>query len=129
MDVGGRQSPIGALMSPVVATILPSATLREAAEAMAADGLGLLVVADASGPIGVVSERDVITAIVEDVDLEEQRVRDHCSEEIVGVDFDASVEDAARGMSEAEIRHLAITREGQIAGVVSVRDVLKALLT
>jgi len=128
MESSGPQGPIGALLSPAVATILPTATLRAAAAAMAADGLGLLVVTAASGPIGVVSERDIVMAAAQDLDLEEERVKDHCSDDIVGVDFDATIEDAARGMSDAEIRHLAVTREGQLVGVVSVRDVLRILV-
>jgi CBS domain-containing protein len=128
MATNGRQGPIGELVSPAVATILPTATLRAAVEAMVADGLGLLVVAEATGPTGVLSERDIVAAIAEDLDLDEERVRDHCSDEIVAVDAEASVEDAARAMADAQIRHLAVTRDGQVIGVVSVRDVLRILV-
>ncbi len=128
--MGGRGDggPIGALMAPAVATILPTATLRQAAEAMMADGLGLLVVADVNGPTGVLSERDIVAAVSEDLDLELERVRDHGSDEIVSVDDEASVADAARAMADAQIRHLAVTRAGAVVGVVSVRDVLRALV-
>jgi len=129
MSANGREGRIGELVSPSVATILPTATLRTAAEAMAADGLGLLVVAEAAGPIGVLSERDVVNAIAEDLDLAEERVRDHCSDEIVAVDAEASIDDAARAMADAQIRHLAVTRDGQVVGVVSVRDVLRILVS
>jgi CBS domain-containing protein len=120
--------PIGELVSPAVATIGPTATLRQAVDAMVADGLGLLVVTDANGPTGVLSERDIVVALSEDLGIDEERVRDHCSSEIVGVDVDASVEDAARAMADAQIRHLAVTRDGAVVGVVSVRDVLRALV-
>jgi CBS domain-containing protein len=129
MSANGREGRIGELVSPSVATILPTATLRTAAEAMAADGLGLLVVAEATGPVGVLSERDVVNAIAEDLDLAEERVRDHCSDEIVAVDAEASIDDAARAMADAQIRHLAVTRDGQVVGVVSVRDVLRILVS
>jgi CBS domain-containing protein len=129
MGANGRGGPIGDLLSPAVATILPTATLRAAVEAMVADGLGLLVVAEATGPIGVLSERDVVAAIAEDLDLTEERVRDHCTDEIVAVDVEASIEEAARAMADAQIRHLALTRDGQVVGVVSVRDVLRVLVS
>jgi len=128
MAGNGRNGPIGELVSPAVATILPTATLRDAVEAMAADGLGLLVVVDVNGPIGVLSERDIVMAIGDDLALDEERVRDHCSDEIVAVDVDATVDDAARAMADAQIRHLAVTRGGQVIGVVSVRDVLRVLV-
>jgi CBS domain-containing protein len=128
MDVIGREDPVGGLVSPVVATIAPAATLKEAADAMASDGLGLLVVIDAKGPIGVISERDLVVAISDELDLTLERVRDHCAVEIVAVDEGVSVEDAARAMAEAQIRHLAVSRDGAVSGVVSIRDVLRVLV-
>ena len=128
MSGAGRRDPIGTLVAVAVATVGPTATLREAADAMVADGLGLLVVTDPTGPSGVLSERDIVTAISEDLDLSEERVRDHASRELVTVDEGASIEDAARAMADAQIRHLAITRDGAVFGVVSVRDVVRALL-
>jgi CBS domain-containing protein len=128
MSGSGANGSIGALMAPAVATILPTATLRQAAESMMADGVGLLVVADVNGPTGVISERDVVAAVTEDLDLELERVRDHGSDEIVSVDDEATVADAARAMADAQIRHLAVTRKGAVVGVVSVRDVLRSLV-
>jgi CBS domain-containing protein len=123
----GPKDPIGELVSPAVATIGPTATLQAAAEAMATDGLGLLVVVDVNGPIGVLSERDIVVAIAEELTLDGERVRDHCASEIVSVEETATVEDAARAMAEAGIRHLAVTRRGEVCGVVSIRDVITAL--
>lgn len=128
MSGSGADGPIGALMAPAVATVLPTATLRQAAEAMMADGVGLLVVADVSGPTGVISERDIVAAVTDDLDLELERVRDHGADEIVSVDDEATITDAARAMADAQIRHLAVTRKGAVVGVVSVRDVLRSLV-
>jgi CBS domain-containing protein len=128
MGGSGAHDAIGGLMAPAVATIVPTATLREAAEAMIANGLGLLVVTGTNGPVGVLSERDIVAAVTEDLDLEAERVRDHGSDDIVGVEHDATVADAARAMADAQIRHLAVTRGGAVVGVVSVRDVLRTLV-
>ena len=122
-----QTDPVGTLLSPAVATIEPTATLREAVEAMAADRLGLLVVAGTNGMTGVLSERDVIAALADGGDLDEERIRDHATDRVVTVDAELSVAEAARSMVDAEIRHLAVTRDGDVAGVVSVRDLLVAL--
>ena len=122
-----RTDPVGTLLSPAVATVAPTATLAEAVEAMAADRLGLLVVTGTSGMVGVISERDVIAALADGADLEVERVRDHATDRVVTVDADLSVAEAARRMVDAEIRHLAVTRDDDVAGVVSVRDLLVAL--
>ena len=120
--------PVGSLVGAPVATIRPTATLRQAATALAADTVGLLVVVDPRGVHGVLSERDLVTAVVDNADLDDTRVRDYASSELVQVEEDASVLDAAAVMSRAQIRHLAIARRGVVTGVVSVRDVLDVLL-
>lgn len=122
-----RTDPVGTLLSPAVATVAPTATLAEAVEAMAADRLGLLVVTGTSGMVGVISERDIIAALADGADLEVERVRDHATDRVVTVDADLSIAEAARRMVDAEIRHLAVTRDDDVAGVVSVRDLLVAL--
>jgi CBS domain-containing protein len=126
MDVR-REDAIGRLVSPAVATIGPTATLRAAVDAMAADRLGLLVVVDANGPSGVIGERDIVMAVADALDLDEERVRDHATLDVVSVDEQVSVLEAARMMADAEIRHLGVERDGALFGVVSVRDVLRVL--
>jgi CBS domain-containing protein len=127
MDSIGADESVGRLVSPAVAMVSPTATLRDAVEAMAADRLGLLVVTDVKGPIGVISERDIVLAVADDLDLEEERVRDHCVTDIVSVDETTSVREAARTMAAAEIRHIGVSRDGSFFGVISVRDVLRVL--
>ncbi len=120
--------PIGRLVGDPVATIRPTATLREAADALAADAVGLLVVVDARGVTGVFSERDVVSAIVDDVDLDDGRVRDYATSDVVQVEQSVSVLDAAAVMSEAQVRHLAVADRGVVTGVVSIRDVVTVLV-
>jgi len=120
--------PVRGLVGDPVATIGPTATLRAAAEAMASDSVGLLVVVDTRGVLGVISERDIVTAVADGADLDEERVRDRIVDDIVTIDEGASVADAAATMAAAEIRHLAVSRRGDIYGVVSVRDIVNVLL-
>jgi CBS domain-containing protein len=120
--------PVGSLIGDPVATIRPTATLHEAAELLAADGVGLLVVVDPGGVRGVISERDIVTAIADGLDLTEERVRDSASTDVLKVEESVSVREAARAMTEAGIRHLAVSRNDVVTGVVSIRDVLAVLL-
>jgi CBS domain-containing protein len=120
--------PIGTMVSTPVATVRPTATLREAARLLAADRVGLLVVIDHRGVRGVLSERDLVTAIADGEDVEVERVADFLVDDLVTVDEKVSVEDSARTMSEAELRHLTVARDGEVIGVVSIRDVVAALL-
>lgn len=120
--------PIGMLSGAPVATIRPTQTLRDAVEALTAEGIGILVVVDASGVRGVISERDIVVAIADDTDLTEARVLDWMTTDLVQVSEDQTVKDAAATMAESHIRHLAVTRNDTVTGVVSVREILKVLV-
>jgi CBS domain-containing protein len=120
--------PIGSIVSTPVATVRPTATLRDAARLLAADRVGLLVVIDHRGVRGVLSERDLVAAAADGEDLELERVADYLVDDLVTVDEAVSIDAAARTMSEAELRHLTVSREGEVIGVVSIRDVVAALL-
>ncbi|MEX2486468.1 MAG: CBS domain-containing protein [Nitriliruptoraceae bacterium] len=120
--------PIRHLTGDPVATILPSSTLRDAATELAADGIGLLVVVDPSGVRGVLSERDIVRAIAEGIDLDVERVRDVASLDVQSVDENTSILDTARRMIDAEIRHIAVSRRDVVYDVVSIRDVLNVLV-
>lgn len=119
--------PVRVLLHGTVATIPPSATLRRAARHLASEQLGLLVVVDRAGVSGVLSERDLVAAVAEDADLDAERVVDHASDDIVSVDEEQSIAGAARAMATADVRHLAVSRGGEIIGVVSARDVVAVL--
>jgi CBS domain-containing protein len=120
--------PIGSIVSTPVATVRPTATLREAARLLAADRVGLLVVLDHRGVRGVLSERDLVAAVADGEDVEVERVADHLVDDLVTVDEAVPIVDAATTMSEAELRHLTVARGGEVIGVVSIRDVVAALL-
>lgn len=122
--------PVSKLTSLAVATIAPTGTLQAAAEAMTSEELGLLVVTTGKddGSVSVLSERDIVAAIAEGLDLGSERVVDHCRSEVVAVEETVSIADAARTMAEARIRHLAVSRDGYIIGIVSIRDVIVVLV-
>lgn len=120
--------PIGMLSGAPVATIRPTQTLRDAVEALATDAIGILVVVDSSGVRGVISERDIVMAIAEDTELTEARVLDWMTADLIQVAEDASVADAAATMAASQIRHVAVTRNDTVTGVVSVREILKVLV-
>jgi acetyl-CoA synthetase len=121
-------SSVGSLLRGPIATVRPTQTLREAAEALTADDVGLLVVADAGGLRGVLSERDLVRAVASGLDLDLERVRDHASSDVVTIPESSRVDEATRIMLDADIRHLVVKRGANPVGVLSVRDLLPVLL-
>lgn len=113
-------------MSDVVLTVGPGHTLREAARMMTERKVGAAVVIDdeAPGP-RVISERDVLISVGRGEDPDGERVVDHMSESIITAAPDWSLERAASEMAARGIRHLVVVEGGDLAGVLSMRDVMR----
>lgn len=113
-------------MSTVVLTVGPGHTLRAAARLMAERGIGAAVVMDPdqAGP-GILTERDLLTSLGQGQDPDTELVGDHLTSDVVFAAPDWSLEDAAAAMVRGGFRHLIVTDEGEVAGVLSVRDIVR----
>jgi signal-transduction protein with cAMP-binding, CBS, and nucleotidyltransferase domain len=113
-------------MSQVVLTLGPGHTLRDAARQMTERGVGAAVVLDddAPGP-GIISERDVLISIGNGEDPDQECVSDHMSGSVITAAPDWSLERAASEMASRKIRHLVIVEQGELVGVLSMRDIMR----
>jgi CBS domain-containing protein len=114
-------------MSNVVLTIGPGHTLRDAARMMTEKGVGAAIILDeeAPGP-AIISERDVLVSIGKGQDPDQECVADHMSASVITASPDWSLERAAAEMASRGIRHLVIIDGGELAGVLSMRDIMRA---
>ncbi len=107
----------------------PDTTLGEAALAMQSSDLGSLAVVEGTSLLGLVTERDLRNAIAGGIDLGSTRVSEVMGVEPDTFDPDLDVWDAAAWIAESGYRHLPVVDdEGQLLGVVSLRDLLKSLV-
>lgn len=113
-------------MSETVLTVGPGHTLREAATLMTERNVGAAVVIDpeAPGP-GIVTERDVLRSIGSGQDPDSERVADHLTSNLVFASPEWSLEEAAAAMVRGRFRHLIVVDQGEVAGVLSVRDIIR----
>jgi CBS domain-containing protein len=113
-------------MSKVVLTVGPEHTLREAARLMAARRVGAAVVMDPDSPgLGIITERDLLESLGRGQDVDAERVADHLTSDIVFAAPDWSLEEAAVAMVHGGFRHLVVTDGGAVAGLLSMRDVVR----
>jgi CBS domain-containing protein len=113
-------------MSKTVLSIGPDHTLREAARLMSERRIGAAVVRDPDGQgPGILTERDILDSIGAGQDPADERVRDHLTADIVFAAPDWSLEEAAVAMVRGRFRHLVVTDGGEIAGILSVRDIVR----
>ena len=107
-------------------TINPDTTLLAAAKLMRDAKVGALLVQEAGRYSGIVSESDLIRkGMAESCPPEETLVRAVMSSPLLSIDSGSSPHEASEKMAEHGIRHLAISEEGQIVGIISVRDLLR----
>lgn len=113
-------------MSETVLTVGPRHTLREAATLMSQRNVGAAVVMDpeAPGP-GIVTERDVLRSIGTGQDPDSERVAQHLTANLVFAAPDWSLEEAAAAMVRGRFRHLIVIENGEVSGVLSVRDIIR----
>jgi CBS domain-containing protein len=114
-------------MTEVVLTIGPGHTLRQAAAAMVGRQVGAAVVLDpeAPGP-GVITERDILVAVGSGQDPDTERVAEHLTSHLRFAAPDWSLEQAAAAMVRGRFRHLIVVEGGELVGVLSMRDIVRA---
>ena len=106
----------------------PDTTLIEAAGAMEGSDLGSLAVVEGHNLLGLITERDIRKAVADGTDLNSP-VSQLMSGDPDTFDPDLDVWDAASWLAESSYRHLPVVGdEGDLLGVVSIRDLLKALV-
>jgi CBS domain-containing protein len=113
-----------------VFTIGPDATLADVVDRLVEHNCGSLVVCHPDDPrkmLGIVTERDILRACAATrLRLEEQIVGDRMSRNVVTAGLDQPVEDAMGLMTTNRIRHLPIVEAGELVGLISIGDVVKA---
>ena len=114
--------------SSAVVAVGPAQSLREATQLMAKHRVGSAVVQDAEQLVGILTERDVLIAVASGTVPDEVSVQDIMTADVVTVGPNWDLVEAAKVMASRRIRHLVVYEGGQLLGVLSVRDVLPAVL-
>jgi len=113
-------------MSEVVLTVGTSHTLREAAEKMSERRIGAALVNDDGQPVPcIVTERDILNSVGRGEDPDAEPVSAHMSESVVAAAPEWSLEHAAAEMATRGIRHLVVFEDGDVVGMLSMRDIVK----
>ena len=110
-----------------VTTVLPQATIRDAVSLLRRHAIGALVVsADGKRVDGILSERDIVHALDDHgTALLDDRVEALMTRRVVTCTPADSLEDLMAQMTERRVRHIPVLRDGALAGIVSIGDVVK----
>jgi CBS domain-containing protein len=113
-------------MSQVVLSVGPAHTLRQAARMMATQRVGAAVVLDheRSG-IGILTERDILNSLGANQDPDAEVVANHRTSDIIFASPDWTLDHAAQTMVAGGFRHLIVIDEGEVTGLLSMRDIVR----
>lgn len=113
-------------MSRQILTVGPEHTIRQVAAQMSQRRVGSAVVHDPeSSGVGIMTERDILHAIGRGLDPDVERAGDHLTWEVVYAAPTWSLTDAAAAMVRGGFRHLVVLDDGEVLGIISVRDILR----
>jgi CBS domain-containing protein len=128
MGIGGSaiQRPLAVMMSRKILTVLPGASVGEVARTMREERVGALLVAEESRYLGIVTETDLVRKVL----AGEGGGVPVCASEVmmsplITLEVDRSAHEASDLMAERHIRHVVVTENGNVVGILSVRDLLR----
>ena len=115
--------------TPEVYAVAPGDSVIDAIRLMAEKGVGAVLVMEGARLVGIVSERDYARKIVlHGRSSSDTAVRDIMTAEVVTVGPQHTVEHCMQVVTEHRIRHLPVVEGGDVIGVISIGDLVKAVI-
>ena len=110
-----------------VVTVQPAATVRDAVRLLDVERVGAVVVIGPRGDVvGIMSERDVVRGLASSgTDLLDAPVAGVMTRAVTTCTPDSDLEGVMRTMTAGRFRHVPVLRDGRLAGIVSIGDVVK----
>ncbi len=111
-------------------SVASSDTVYQALQKMGARDIGAVLVMDHDRLVGIFSERDYARELVTKTGIRlDTPVREFMTTEIISVSPGQTVEECMELMTEFHIRHLPVLENGCLVGLVSIGDIVKAIIT
>ena len=115
--------------APEVHSIGPDAPVLDAVRLMAEKHIGALVVMQGERLVGILSERDYARKVVlQGRSSRDTPVRDIMTSDVVTVGCNETSDRCMQVVTERRVRHLPVLEDGRVVGVVSIGDLVKAVI-
>lgn len=114
---------VKSVMSTEIETVSPDNTIKKAAQIMNKYRIGGLVVQKNQEVVGIITERDILKAFVKGM-KRSTPVKDVMTKEVVTIDKNADLEEAAKRMLEYGVKRLPVVSKGRCVGIVTATDLM-----
>ncbi|MFM8319658.1 MAG: CBS domain-containing protein [Chloroflexota bacterium] len=111
-------------------SVLPADTVYKALQVMAEHNIGAVLVREKDQILGIFTERDYLRKVIlKGRSSNDTQIQEIMTTEMIMVNPDTTLEDCMELMHNHYIRHLPVLESEQVTGMVSMRDVIEAILT
>lgn len=111
-------------------SVTPDTSVYDALKLMAEKNIGAVLVVEGDQPVGILSERDYARQVIlKGKTSKDTPVREIMTSKIVFVGPAQTVEECMALMTDKRIRHLPVLEEHQLVGILSIGDVVKAVIS
>lgn len=110
------------IMHTDVKTTAPTDTFDNVATVLRENGISSVVVVENGKLAGIVTERDLVNLVADGSDPKTTTVSERMSKDLDTVDPKTDIAEAAGHMARLKIRHLPVLQDGELAGIISIRD-------
>jgi CBS domain-containing protein len=115
--------------APDVWSIGPDALVYDAMKLMADKAIGALLVMDGNKLVGIISERDYARKIIlQGRSSHSTQVREIMTSRVVYTEPERNIDECMALMTDKRIRHLPVLESGAVSGVISIGDLVKAII-
>ncbi len=116
------------IMTPELRYVDKTSSIKDAALRMINEGIGALLVTEQNSPIGIITKRDIIWAVMfEKRDPEKDTVEKIMTSPIITISADASLREVIEVMRRNNISHLPVREGDRIIGMISDYDLIETL--
>ncbi|MFH1978361.1 MAG: CBS domain-containing protein [Candidatus Aenigmatarchaeota archaeon] len=113
------------VMTPSVKTITPQETVQEAGRLMRDMGLACLIVVDKGKLVGIITEMDLVKGVIaEDKKASLVKIKEVMTKEVIMIDPEATVEEAAEVMTDHKVKKLPVVQDSKLIGLLTSMDIV-----
>lgn len=113
------------VMSKDVKVVRPDTTMKEVVATMNKFSIGSIIVVQGGRPVGIITERDILSRQVEPCLAPETLTARHVmTSPVVTINENASIEEAARLMAKKKAKRLPVMSDGKLVGIITYTDIV-----
>ena len=110
-------------------SVNPESTVFEALEILESRNIGAVLVLESDKLVGIFSERDYARkGILRGRASKDTLIKDVMTSKVITVDIEQKIEECMEIMSEKHIRHLPVTKGSELIGIISINDIVTAII-